>query len=656
MTTYVLRITPGQPDVVQLSDGANVVARHCVPFGNDLIIAGHAPPTAAVDIPKTYGSGAADQKLLPIGAHLWDLLVQPPPANAGSVGYWLEEMIKSPDRVVLDLPDAWLRALPWELLTSPKIGAVFQRGSVPWSLGSSRYPRPAETFEWPLRVLIVVTAPWEEPNNIRPEKEVADLELLFRANRNMVAVRVVAFDDPGPEEIGVRLGAALADFRPHVLHVIGHGGVQRADGVDIGTLMCGASDSDIFWNAQGLSALLPEDGPHPRLVVLNICSSAATQDPLWDVTDVFFRHGANAVVGMQTRVEDTAARALGHQLYVELLERQPIDIALAKARRKLAKAPGRTLHDWSSARLKVAVAPEKALSLAPAPNAAIAAKLGQCSELQKSQYFVNQDEATYRAHCALLRRARCFVHGPQNKGIGRSSLVRVVLESAALAGHQIRYISLAGMSNTWIDLLRYIRDVGPPHASAAERGYCARDWEVPDAFAPFHSALNYALETGGPPIHYPHAPIDSGAVRTDLGDPVAKEVIGKFASCLKAATGDQSTVIALDAIPTNFSADVLAAVLVPYLFQALDGSKIRFVVVMDSIHFGKVFPAGHGELAISLGEWPGRVWRRQAGVLVRWMENKGIALPQDIWTLVDAWGNRALVSPRILKVLQEEGL
>ena len=78
---------------------------------------------------------------------------------------------------------------------------------------------------------------------------------------------------------------------------------------------------------------------------LNACrtASATAQDMTWAVTEAFSSGGVPAVLGMQADIRGDAAAALSGPLYRALANGDPVDVALARARRRSPTRSGSTV-------------------------------------------------------------------------------------------------------------------------------------------------------------------------------------------------------------------------------------------------------------------------------------------------------------------------
>lgn len=116
-----------------------------------------------------------------------------------------------------------------------------------------------------------------------------------------------------------------------IFHFAGHGTSAGADG-ESGIIVLTGEGKQRVLSGNDLAQYL--DGSGIRLVVLNCCKSATT-----DVSGLFASvartlaaRGVPAVIGMQRTISDPAATRFAAELYQELAEGHPIEVAITGAR------------------------------------------------------------------------------------------------------------------------------------------------------------------------------------------------------------------------------------------------------------------------------------------------------------------------------------
>lgn len=234
-----------------------------------------------------------------------------------------------PLRLVLqmDLDDgdtARLHALPWEclrppgvslpLLLEPHVSLVryVSRCGVP-----TMPPQPSR-----LRVL-AVSAGVSDDDLARLDLE-RELRGLSEADVDLVVARDLPFE---------RLGDALREHRPHVLHFLGHAAFRTRQG---GVLYFpdGAGGS-VALEPEALARCL-RSCSCLRLVVLNACVTARADHraPFAGVaTGLIAMAGVPVVVGMQRPISDAAAGRFAAAVYRHLAAGATVDRAVSEGRR-----------------------------------------------------------------------------------------------------------------------------------------------------------------------------------------------------------------------------------------------------------------------------------------------------------------------------------
>lgn len=206
----------------------------------------------------------------------------------------------------------------------------------------------------PVPILLVAAS----PSNLLPiavEQEAANLlralEPLLRAGRASVdilfsgsaaAEQEVTKAVAGYPNVALLLGAATvpalrAALRRgcRVLHLIGHGGVDRVAGGQVALA-----------DAQGLAAWVDEQTLAGYLreqmlaaAVLNVCHSAAgdTARAFMGLAPRLIQAGIPAVIAMQSNISDDGARRFSAELYRVLAEGHPLDRAVTEGRKALQR-------------------------------------------------------------------------------------------------------------------------------------------------------------------------------------------------------------------------------------------------------------------------------------------------------------------------------
>jgi TPR repeat protein len=118
------------------------------------------------------------------------------------------------------------------------------------------------------------------------------------------------------------------------LHFIGHGGFDDHD-QDGMLVLEDEHDRGVLVSGKKLGMLLYDHRRSLRLAVLNACKGARAghTDPFSGTAQSLVQQGIPAVIAMQFEISDEAAVLLTRAFYTALAEGQPVDTALASARK-----------------------------------------------------------------------------------------------------------------------------------------------------------------------------------------------------------------------------------------------------------------------------------------------------------------------------------
>jgi len=228
-----------------------------------------------------------------------------------------------------DVPE--LADLPWEYLYRASRNR-FLTLSVETPL--VRYPHLQERIDrlavkFPLKVLVMISSPTDHPQldldqewtNLR--KALGDLE-----QRGLVTVD--RLDDATLEMLGKRLDRTAYN----IFHFIGHGGFDANDQDGV-LIFEDEHHRGVRASGRKLGMLLYDHRRSLRLAVLNACEGARVgrTDPFSGTAQSLVQQGIPAVIAMQFEISDEAAITLTQAFYTALAEGQPVDTALANARK-----------------------------------------------------------------------------------------------------------------------------------------------------------------------------------------------------------------------------------------------------------------------------------------------------------------------------------
>ena len=232
-----------------------------------------------------------------------------------------------PLRLVLRLRAPELAALPWETMFDAEADEYLcQREPIVRYVETAQPATPLPVNP-PLRVLGLVSAPRDLPRlDVAEERRrLTDAIDDLRRRRQVELTWASAGSWPSLQE-------ALLDGRWHVVHFIGHGGVDR--GVGVLALEDELTGQTSLVSAARFARLLHSCRPVPRLVVLNSCQSgeAAADDLLSSTAAALVHSGISAAVAMQFVVTDPAALAFSRGFYQALAHNHPVDEAVRLGR------------------------------------------------------------------------------------------------------------------------------------------------------------------------------------------------------------------------------------------------------------------------------------------------------------------------------------
>jgi len=374
----------------------------------------------------------------------------------------------------------------------------------------------------------------------------------------------------------------LQDFQPQVLHFIGH------------AYAAGTHDAHLFvhdgdparWTANVLKAPLQQAKHCLRLVFLNACDTGALEPgQLNELVDEFFIAGVHAVIGNRVEVLGTASGDVASAVYHGLAKGRPVDEALREARIVLSSRAGR---HWAAPRLYIrddgGDLPQLKRSR---PNGFSVTKLGNCPVLARTQVFVRRYEERWHGWQKLIERDLphlLVVHG--TAGAGRTDVVKLLLEYAAMSGRMARYIDFDHQPTNWLDALRMIRDVGP-HPNTATRKVLNAEWPG-DPFARFTVAVNAATDpayNGGALPDEPDGAPDNYQPWNSKVEQRIDDLFSRFRDGLGAlASDDAGVVIAVDNTRDlgGTSMDALRNGLFDFYDEEEINQSIKLILSLDS--------------------------------------------------------------------------
>ncbi len=255
---------------------------------------------------------------------------------------------------------AQLISVPWEFLWRGETHDFLSLSRLSPVVRYLDVPRPAAPIllESVLRVLVVVSSP-RGLQALDVKRERANLEA---ACQSWKGVEVTVLE--GADSAAIRRHLLEKPF--HVLHFIGHGGFDPAQGE--GVLFFERPDGQPEpVSGQSLATFL-KDFKTLGLVFLNACDTARADssgvNPFSGVAGALVLGGLPAVVAMQFPISDRAAIAFSTAFYQRLAIGDPVDASVVEGRQAiLAAVPG--THEWGTPVLFLRV-PDGAVFQSPA--------------------------------------------------------------------------------------------------------------------------------------------------------------------------------------------------------------------------------------------------------------------------------------------------
>ena len=232
-----------------------------------------------------------------------------------------------PLRVVLRLRAPELAALPWEAMFDAEANEYLcQREPIVRYVETAQPATPLPVNP-PLRVLGLVSAPRDLPMLDVAEEQRRLTDAIDDLGRHRQVEITWASGGSWPN-----LQEMLLRGQWHVVHFIGHGGVDR--GVGVLALEDELTGQTSLVSSARFARLLHVCRPVPRLVVLNSCQSgeAAAGDLLSSTAAALVHSGISAAVAMQFAVTDPAALAFSRGFYQALAHNHPVDEAVRLGR------------------------------------------------------------------------------------------------------------------------------------------------------------------------------------------------------------------------------------------------------------------------------------------------------------------------------------
>jgi len=294
-----------------------------------------------------YLAGADADTLHRHGADLFDTLIQGRVrdlyqqgrghAARGSAGLRI--------RLFFDPREERLRSMirvPWELLRDPNdandLPALDARRPIVRVLDTTE--QQLTPAEGPLQRVLLALANPQQTTSLDLDRERGSVQnalarIGLRPRIVRPATRTSLYD-------------AIADGSPHIVHFMGHSDVDPDTGEGILLLEDESGGPDPLPGTVFARFFIGR--PAPRLVVLTSCLSATqgrSANPFAGIAFALVAAGLPAVLAMQSAVEDDHAIRFTERLYRRLVDNDPIEGAVADARKAVSVGRLTTL-DWAA--------------------------------------------------------------------------------------------------------------------------------------------------------------------------------------------------------------------------------------------------------------------------------------------------------------------
>ncbi len=246
-------------------------------------------------------------------------------------------------RLRLFIRDPELAGVAWEAAkTRDRWPALRPQTPVVRYVRAAR-PRDVLRVEGPLRLLVLLSASTEvglEPLNVDAERALLQEALHPLEVSGRVQIRWL-------EGVITRqqLLDTLRQWQPQLLHFVGHGFYQEADGQGFLILGRKGGDGSSAPDPMGTTELeVMLDGGTVRFALFNACQTGRA---VGGVARALVKAALPAALGMQADIPDEAAVAFAGAFYRALADGWPVDAAVVEGRRLLALQMGMDSPWWA---------------------------------------------------------------------------------------------------------------------------------------------------------------------------------------------------------------------------------------------------------------------------------------------------------------------
>lgn len=294
------------------------------------ILSGAARRRPAAGDPTSDVSPASDIGVIEMfGATLYKALIIGEVRGALGASRGQAELDDKALRIGIDLNLApALARLPWEALYDAKTKGflgIDPRTNIVRILSAQRKSQVKVSLPAKVRILLAVANP-EGDLDAKQEVERIRARLSQRLDTQSQFERMVLEDVSQ-----FALNAAIQDFKPDILHFIGHGGFEG----DAGCLyLCSRDDPNraVPLDTDSLRAAVLSDPP--KLIFLNSCQGATASpvDRYAGVAQSLIGLGIPYVLAMQFPISDDAAAVFAERFYASIANGETVECAVTRGR------------------------------------------------------------------------------------------------------------------------------------------------------------------------------------------------------------------------------------------------------------------------------------------------------------------------------------
>ena len=285
-------------------------------------------------------------KLVELGQALYDSIFQKQLISIFKKTYNNASYGEKILRIRLLLDEGKLMRLPWELMND---GREFIGLKIPISRMvpySSRRHLPK--LNYPLRILVIIASPLDlEQKGMWLLDFEQEQELILKGLESLIEQKKIEVDFIEDASF-TNIKRYILKKEYHIIHYSGYG--EYNDEKDKNYLLFEDDNGNSNWvDSEQFSYLLAQSEA-TRLVVLSSSQTArvSQSDYLSSIPFKLIQQNIYALVGFQLPVFDKTANIFSRDFYHCLAERFPVDLALLKARQKLANTISTNSIDWAN--------------------------------------------------------------------------------------------------------------------------------------------------------------------------------------------------------------------------------------------------------------------------------------------------------------------